>query len=430
MIKIKIGLLTLGCRVNQYETEALAEKLLALGIKRGDFSEQCDIYVINSCAVTEESVRKSRQMVRRAIKHANNAFVGVMGCASQLAYDIFGSIDGVSFVCGSRNKHRMYDAIEEYIKNGLLPSKKVEVSPPEGALMPTSALHFERTRAYIKIQDGCDGRCSYCVIPQLRGNIVKRDKDEILSEIKKVADGGFKEVVLTGIETASYGKELSPLIRSIDGISGIERIRMGSLEPSFMKPEFIDSIYDIPSLAPHFHISAQNGSSRILALMKRKYNTEMMEKNIEYIKKKIEGVAFSADIIVGFPHETEEDFRQTCEFVKRVGFLHLHIFAYSKRPRTVAAEMDGQIPEHIKSERLHILSEIAKEEKIKFLQGMVNRGKEISVLVETDNGEYLSGHSECFAECIIKKSSAGSLKGRIVRVIPRRVENEELICEL
>ncbi len=423
--------MTLGCRVNQYETDVLSGELCRMGFERSSFSEKCDVYVINTCAVTEESVRKSRQMVRRAIKNNKNAFVGVMGCASQLEAEAFSDIEGVTFICGTRNKHEMAKAISEYFLESKLPEKKVKVKSPEGALSPTLAVHSERSRAYVKIEDGCNGRCSYCVIPSLRGKIVTRDENEILAEVSNIAESGCHEVVLTGIETAAYGEGLPRLIRKIASVEGIERISMGSLEPSFMKPSFIDEISDIPILSRHFHISVQNGSDRILALMRRKYNSQMMLDNIAYIKKAMEGVTFSADVIVGFPCETEEDFEATCKFVRDVGFLHLHIFTYSKRPGTEAAEMDGQIPEAVKTERLHRLESIALEEKNKILTSMLEAKKPLSVLIETENGGLYTGHSESFAECGILCTDiipCKNIKGSIIKAIPEEIKGGILVC--
>lgn len=407
---MKAGFLTLGCRVNQYETEALAEELFRIGFERGDFGEKCDIYIINTCAVTEESVRKSRQMVRRAIKNNPDAFVGVMGCASQLDGNEFAAIPGVSYVCGTRNRSEMLRAAEMFFKSGKPDGCTISIVPPEGSLAKTSAVSFERARAYVKIEDGCNGRCSYCVIPSLRGGIVKRDENEILDEVRKIAENGCHEVVLTGIETAGYGDALSGLINQIDAIPGIERIRMGSLEPSFLKPSFIDEIAGVGSLCHHFHISVQNGSDRILALMRRKYNTAMMERNIAYIRKKMPDANFSADVIVGFPGETEEDFENTCRFVKRVGFLHLHIFTYSKRPGTEAAEMSGQIPEKVKNERLHRLEAIAADEKTRILSEMIAAGKPVTILAETASGGNTTGHTGNFVECrLIGEHPTGEL---------------------
>ncbi len=424
----KAAYLTLGCRVNQYESEALSEALEAIGYTPASFSEKCDIYVINTCAVTEESVRKSRQMVRRAIKKNPDALVCVCGCAAQLVPESFSSIDGVSFVCGTRNKEELIEAVR-----GWEGKTAVSVKPPEGALAPTRITKFDRTRAYVKIQDGCDGKCAYCVIPHVRGGIVLRDEEEIVEEVRALAAGGCREVVLTGIETASYGQGLAGLIKTIAGIDGIERIRMGSLEPSFLKASFIDAIAAIPKVCPHFHLSVQNGSDAVLRRMRRKYNAATLEKNAAYIRQVMPRVNFSADVIVGFPGETEEDFAATCEALKRIGFLHLHIFTYSKRPGTEAAVMPDQVDETVKTDRLHRLEAIADKMKAERLNAILREGKPLTVLAETVSGGFLTGHTESFVECGIvlpNHTCADGLKGTFLTVMPERIEKGLLICRM
>jgi len=423
----KAAFLTLGCRVNQYESEALSEALEALGYMPAPFSERCDLYVINTCAVTEESVRKSRQMVRRAIKRNPEAMVCVCGCAAQLEPDTFAGIEGVSFVCGTRNKEELIEAVRRQA------GKTVSVKPPEGALSPTRITSFDRTRAYVKIQDGCDGKCAYCVIPSVRGGIVLRPEEEIVSEVKALAHGGCHEVVLTGIETASYGKGLVGLIEKIAAIDGIERIRMGSLEPSFLKPTFVDAIAAIPKVCPHFHVSVQNGSDAVLRRMRRKYNATMLEQHLAYIRKVMPQVNFSADVIVGFPGETEEDFAASCEVLKRIGFLHLHIFTYSKRPGTEAATMPNQVEESVKTDRLHCLEAIADEMKAARLHELIAAGESLTVLAETVSGGYLMGHTESFVECGIELPHGvcgEGLKGSFLTVTPVREEQGILICQM
>ncbi|MBQ4064991.1 MAG: tRNA (N(6)-L-threonylcarbamoyladenosine(37)-C(2))-methylthiotransferase MtaB [Clostridia bacterium] len=423
----KAAFLTLGCRVNQYESEALSEALEALGYTPASFSDTCDLYVINTCAVTEESVRKSRQMVRRAVKKNPEALVCVCGCAAQLEPETFAAIEGVSFVCGTRNKEEIVEAV----KNGC--SGRLSVKPPEGALSPTRITKFDRTRAYVKIQDGCDGKCAYCVIPRVRGGIVLRDEEEIVSEVKALAEGGCREVVLTGIETASYGKGLVSLLTRIAAIDGIERIRMGSLEPSFLKPAFVDAIAAIPKVCPHFHLSVQNGSDDVLRRMRRKYNTAMLTENALYIRQIMPQVNFSADVIVGFPGETEEDFAATCETLRRIGFLHLHIFTYSKRPDTEAATLPNQVPETVKTDRLHRLESLAEEMKREYLDAILREGKPLTVLAETVSDGYLTGHTESFVECGVElptDTCADGLKGTFLTVTPVRVEKGLLICRI
>lgn len=429
---MKAGYLTLGCRVNQYETEAIAEGLASLGIETAKFEEKCDVYVINTCAVTEESVRKSGQMIRRAIKKNPSAFVAVTGCAAQLEGQELSEICGVRYVCGTRNKLSIVREVGKWLESGEYPENKLSVPEPTGEIEKTSITRFDRTRAYVKIEDGCDGKCAYCVITKVRGDVAVRDADDIEREVRTLAAGGCHEVVLTGIETAAYGKGLAELIKRIDAIDGIERIRLGSMEPSFMKPEFIDSVKDVPSLCHHFHLSVQNGSDPVLRRMRRKYNAEMLQRNIDYIRKIFPDVMFSADIIVGFPGETEEDFRRTCEFADRNGFLHLHVFTYSKRPGTEAAEMPDQIPEKLKTERLHKLEAIASCRKHEIFDALIESGEPLYVLAENTVNGYIAGHTGNFVECgiITDTPDCTRYRGKILKVRPVSTDGDLLVCEM
>ena len=422
------ALLTLGCRVNQYESRVLEESLLALGYELSSFSQVCDVYIVNSCAVTEESVRKSRQMVRRAVKKNPEAFIAVCGCASQLAGEAFASLPSVSYVCGTRNKESLLEAL--VARSEGRPYPKLNVCEPQGALSPTAIRGFDRTRAYVKIQDGCEGRCSYCIIPKVRGKVVLRDEAEILCEVKALSEGGCREVVLTGIETAAYGKNLPSLMAKIAAIDGIERIRLGSLEPSFLRRDFVDAVAALPKVCPHFHLSVQNGSDAVLAAMRRKYNTAMLREAVSYLRSVMPQVNFSADVIVGFPGETEEDFEQTCALVRSIGFLHLHIFPYSKRPDTEAAAMPHQVPEEVKADRLRRLTALAEESKERILSRLLAEGKPLTVLAETYANGLLSGHTESFVECLIPlgKETAEEKKGSFLTVTPYAVRDGKLLC--
>ncbi len=422
----KFAILTLGCRVNHYESQVLSEELTKLGYESAPFSEKCDVYIVNSCAVTEESVRKSKQMVRRAAKKNPDAFIAVCGCASQLHPSDFEKIKEISFIYGTRNKDAVIEALKAHI-NGANVSR-VSVSEPNCPLSPTSITRFDRTRAYVKIQDGCENKCAYCIIPKVRGNVVLRPEDEIISEVKSLADSGCHEVVLTGIETSAYGDKLPSLIAKIAEIDGIHRIRLGSLEPSFMKKQFVDAIAKIDKVCPHFHISVQNGSDNVLRAMRRRYNVKMLEDNVAYLRSVMPSCNLSADIIVGFPGESEEDFLSTCEFVKRNAFLHLHIFTYSPRPDTEAAMMANQLPEATKTERLHRLSAIADEEKRKILTAMIESETPIKVLCETYNNGCISGHTDGFVECLIQSDNAPE-KGSIISALPSHIEDGKLICK-
>lgn len=314
--------MTLGCKVNQYESQAIAEEFEKNGFIIGRFSEKCGIYIINTCTVTAESDRKTRQMIRRAARHNPKAYVLVAGCYSQLNPGKTAGIDGVDFICGNSNKMRLVDAALGLIasgeKNG---AADIKVDDIMSAPLERMCIHSsERTRAYVKIEDGCDNRCSYCIVPQARGHVRSKPAEDVVEEVKGLVAAGYYEIVLTGIETACWGRDLgdenlADLLEKVDAIEGIGRIRLGSLDPSLMKPEFVDRIAKLSHLAPNFHLSMQSGSSRVLAAMRRRYNAETAESNIAYIREKIPGVTFTADIIVGFPGETEEMFMETVDFV-------------------------------------------------------------------------------------------------------------------
>lgn len=403
----KVGIMTLGCKVNQYESTAIAEEFEKHGFTIGKFSEKCGIYIINTCTVTGESDRKTRQMIRRAARHNPNAYVLVTGCYSQLNPGKTAGIDGVDFICGNGNKMRLVDAALGLIasgeKNGAADIKVDDImSAPFEAMTIHSS---ERTRAYVKIEDGCDNHCTYCIVPQARGKVRSKAPAEILDEVRGLIAAGYREVVLTGIETASYGKDfhdgysLADLLEAVDGLPGIERIRLGSLDPSILRPEFVSRIAKLQHFAPNFHISVQSGCDRILREMKRKYSVEMIERYAADLREKIPGVTFNADIIVGFPTETEEEARETEEFVKRFGFTHLHLFPYSRRAGTPAAEMDGQLPDTVKAERLARLDEVQRACQLRMAESYIGEMRE--VLFELCEDGRAIGHTPEFLEVAV-----------------------------
>ena len=414
-----LGIYTLGCKVNQYESEAIAEKAAKMGFSIGDPSSFCDIYIINTCTVTAESDRKSRQFIRRALAQNPDAAVIVTGCFSQVAPEQVAAIDGVDFVLGSRDKMKAVDAAIT-----LAGKKKPEKATI--AVRPTSEYgfeemeieHFPRTRAYIKIEDGCESHCTYCIIPRARGKICSKPKDAVLSEIEKLADSGCPEVVLTGIETASYGIDLENYrlpepLRDVDIIAkGKMRVRLGSLDPSLIKPAFVEKIAPLTSLAPHFHLSMQSGCDRILALMKRKYNTAMASEGIKLLRDAIPGVQFTTDLITAFPGETEDDFKTTYEFCEKTEFLNAHIFTYSRRIGTPAATMQWQVPSNIGKERTNTLISLQSKITDSILEKEL--GKSYDVLFETDANGIATGHTPSFIE--VKVKSDGTLHSRTEKV--------------
>ena len=408
--RLSVGIVTLGCKVNQYESEAIAEKLEELGFSVCPDGEVCDAYVINTCTVTAESDRKARQTIRRMMKQNPAAYILVTGCYSQVSPLDISDIAGVDYICGTSNKMTVCDKLCELVRNGEKNTHS-EICVPDlnkEGFEPMSIKKFERTRAYVKIEDGCESRCAYCTIPNSRGPIRSKPFDEVINEVKELVDGGCREVVLTGIETGSYGRDLpekesfGSLLCAVDKIEGIKRVRLGSLDPTVIKPEFVEKIKDLKSLAPHFHLSLQSGSSKTLASMRRKYNAEQAMASIERLREAIPDVKFTTDIIVGFPGESEEDFEASCEFARRAGFLMIHVFPYSKRKGTVAATMKDQIPEQIKKERVHKLSAISREIRSKILDDKIAEGKAVSVLFETCINGYAKGHTADFIEVKVK----------------------------
>ena len=407
---IKVGILTLGCKVNQYESEAIAEALTDRGFSIAPHTDVCDAYIINTCTVTAESDRKARQMIRRMIGKNPSAFILVTGCYSQVSPEDVAKIEGVDYVCGSSNKMTVVDKLCE-LADRMAKNEKPEISVPDldqSGFEQMSIRRFDRTRAYVKIEDGCESKCAYCTIPASRGPIRSKPFDEVIDEVRALTENGVREVVLTGIETGSYGRDLpekesfASLLAAIDGIEGIGRVRTGSLDPTVIKPDFVRVIAPLKSLCPHFHLSLQSGSSKTLAAMKRKYNADQALACIERLRTAMPEVKLTTDVIVGFPGESEEDFRETCEFVRKAGFLMIHVFPYSKRKGTVAAYMKDQIPEGVKHERVRILTEISREIRAEILDRRIAEDGDTEVLFETCRDGFAFGHTSDFIEVKVK----------------------------
>ncbi len=408
MLQKTVGIYTLGCKVNQYESEAIAEELAREGFTVAPPSEVCDAYLINTCTVTAESDRKARQFIRRAIAKNPDAFVVVTGCFAQTSAEVIASIEGVDAVVGNTEK---LGAVRELCRLWQEGKKSrtpmISVSEIDSAPFEKMQIRsFERTRAYIKIEDGCESHCTYCIIPSARGKIRSKAPEDVLAEVTALTENGCREIVLTGIETASYGKDLehtdlASLLEKIDKIKGIGRIRLGSLDPSLIRPEFVHRIARLSSLAPHFHLSLQSGSSRILAKMKRKYNAEQAMRAIELLREAIPNVKFTTDVIVGFPEESDEDFLETKEFLRRARFLMVHIFPYSKRKGTPAAVMSQQVPDEVKRRRLHELEAVAASTRRELLEEAITTSPVTEVLFETYENGTAYGHTADFLEVAV-----------------------------
>lgn len=379
---------TLGCKVNQYETEAMEELF-----EKNDYSivsenDIADIYVINTCTVTNLSDRKSRQFIRKAKKLNTNSIVAVVGCYSQVSPDEVEKIEGVDVIIGTSDRSRIVELCEKAMSS----EEKINIVRNIKTYKEFEKINIDdiksKTRAYIKIQDGCNQFCSYCIIPYARGPIRSRVCDDIIEETIKLANAGFKEIVLTGIHVASYGKDLKniPLIdviKKIGSIDGIERIRLSSLEPTLIDEEFMNSIVEIGKVCDHFHLSLQSGSNSVLKRMNRKYTSEIYKEKVDLIRKYMPNAGITTDIIVGFPGETEEEFKETYDFVNEIKFSRIHVFKYSPRKGTPAAKYPNQIEGNIKNVRSDKLIKLGEELAGEFMNKFIN--KNLDVLFEETN---------------------------------------------
>ena len=405
---------TLGCRVNQYESDAMAHELSVRGWDIRPFSEPCSVYIINTCAVTAESERKSRQMIRRARNTSPGAFVAVCGCYSQIKPGEAAEL--ADLVCGTRNKMAAVEAAERFA-GGLDPSAVSVPDPSSLPYEPLFAPHTDRTRAFVKIEDGCDGKCTYCIIKEARGKVVSRSEDDILNELERLYDAGYPEAVLTGIETAAYGRDtgtdLLGLLEKASASKCPPRLRLGSIDPAWLTRERSARLSAIPGFLPHIHLSVQSGSSAVLAAMKRKYNADMLYENVAACRENIPGVRFSADIIAGFPGETEKDFGKTVEFLDFADLVHAHIFPFSERKGTSAATMAGRLDKKTKAERAARLS--AHQARIEERDAEEAKGTFARVLFEENSGGFAYGHTDDFRYVRVRTDE--KLHGRIVTVV-------------
>ncbi len=419
-----VGIYTLGCKVNQYESEAIGEELEALGFSLCSPTAACDVYIVNTCTVTAESDRKARQFIRRALSKNPAAYLLVTGCMAQTDAESIRAIEGVDFICGNRNKMAVVRAAVALCEQGRKNDIPVlDVPALEGAgFEDMSICRFSRTRAYIKIEDGCESRCTYCIIPAARGHIRSKPMEAVLDEVRALTKGGCREVVLTGIETASWGRDLedtglADLLEAVDAIPGVGRVRLGSLDPTLMKETFVERIAKLPSLAPHFHLSMQSGSDAVLARMKRKYNRTQALAAIERLRRAFPDVMLTTDIIVGFPGETEEDFERTMDFARRARFLMVHVFPYSKRKGTPAALLPDQLPTEVKKQRVAALSSLAQNVRREILTELIDKGTVLPVLFETYDHGIAVGHTPNFIEVRVPASASLHAQTHNVRLI-------------
>ena len=432
-----VAFCTLGCKVNQYETNAMIEQFIKKKYTIKEFNEEADIYIINTCTVTNMADRKSRQMLRRAKELNPNSIIVACGCYAQVAKEELAKIPEIDLIYGTNEKNKIADLIEEKMTEEVLKTKKdgkEKETKVTDVMYQKEFLDFgvtdytEKTRAVIKVQDGCDRFCSYCIIPYARGHVRSRKIQNVVEEIKNIAQKGIKEVVITGIHLASYGKDFKPhaqlidLLEEINKIDGIERIRLGSLEPTLITVEFLDRLSKLEKICDHFHLSLQSGCDETLKRMNRRYTTKEFEEGVELIRKYYKNIALTTDIIVGFPGETDEEFNKTYEFLKKINFYQMHIFKYSPRKGTKAAVMPNQIDGNIKEQRSTKLIELSHNNEIKYNEKEV--GKELEVLWEEKEGDYIKGHTKNYK---VVKIPYKNIENTISKAKIEKVEKLELI---
>lgn len=417
-----VAFYTLGCKVNQYETEAMCEIFQKNNYTQVDFDEISDVYVINTCTVTGMSDRKSRQIIRRARKKNPNAVIVVTGCYAQTAPDAVSSIPGVNLVLGTKDRDKIVEYVEnissENLSDAVCCVSDISKHHDFENLNVTS--YSDRTRAFIKVQEGCNQFCSYCIIPYARGPIRSKNINEVLEEAKNLISSGYKELVLVGIHIASYGLDkknydLADLICEVDKLEGLSRLRLSSIEPMTLNAEFIKRIKDCKTLCPHFHLSLQSGCDETLKRMNRKYTTAQYKEIVDTIREHFHNAAITTDIMTGFPGETDEEFKKTAEFTKLINFADAHIFQYSQRKGTPADTMKNQVSPKIKEKRSKIIEALTSDSRKVFLQSQLN--KTADVLFEQichDNTAFFEGKTSNYIT--VRVNTTQDLSNKILPV--------------
>ena len=420
----KAALHNLGCKVNSYETEAMTQLLKKAGYEIVSFQDQADVYIINTCSVTNMADRKSRQMLHKAKKQNPNAVVVATGCYVQTAIEKVAQDLSIDLVVGNNRKKDIVEILNEYYAEKeageqVKEEYVIDINHTDEYEDLEISTVTEHTRAHLKIQDGCNNFCSYCIIPYARGRIRSRTMESIKAELERLSASGFKEIVLTGINLSCYddnGKKLIDVIEMADNVNGIERIRLGSLDPEVVTEDFVERLGKVKKICPHFHFSLQSGCDKTLKAMNRHYTSDEYYEKCQLIRKYIDNPAFTTDVIVGFPGETEEDYISSREFVKKVKFAELHVFKYSKRDGTVAAKMPNQIDEKIKTLRSEDLIKTGEELTKEFRQAKI--GQDTTVLFEEkillDNKEYWVGHTVDYIKIAVPEKE--NLEGQIRKV--------------
>lgn len=425
----------LGCKVNSYETEAMQQLLEDAGYEIVPFREGADVYIINTCSVTNVADRKSRQMLHRAKKMNPSAAVVAVGCYVQAAGAELKKDEAVDLIVGNNQKKDLVQILDDYFADHENSGEILDI----GHSQEYEELHIRRiadhTRAFIKVQDGCNQFCSYCIIPYTRGRVRSRRPEDIEHEVRGIAEAGYKEIVLTGIHLSSYGvdfkdeqkENLLTLIKRLDQIPGIERLRLGSLEPRIVTREFAKELARLRTICPHFHLSLQSGCDATLKRMNRRYNAAEYQACCEILREEFDNPAITTDVIVGFPGETEEEFAETERFLKAIHFYEMHIFKYSRRAGTRAADMPDQVPEGIKSVRSDILLALEKQQSLEYRGRFLGTEEEILLEepIEIDGIKYMMGHTRQYVKGAVPYEEG--LKNKAVKGIFTKALNEEVL---
>lgn len=417
---------TLGCKVNTYESNAMLKIFNDAGYQEVDFKQIADVYVINTCTVTNTGDSKSRQMIRKAIRKNPQATICVVGCYSQIAPEEIEQIEGVGVVLGTQYRQNIVEYVNEYLKTGKMVVKVDNIMNLK-KFEDLNIDRFKNTRAFLKIQDGCNNFCTYCIIPYARGRVRSRSKDSVLNQASRLVANGYIEIVLTGIHTAGYGEDLEDysfydLLVDLVKIEGLKRLRISSIETSQISDEIIDLIGSNEIIVDHLHVPLQAGCDETLKRMNRKYTTNQYLEKINKIRSYLPNIAFTTDVIVGFPGETDEEFDKTYDFIKKVNYSELHVFPYSPRINTPAAKMPNQVNDHIKHDRANRLLALSKELNRDFALKQI--GKSLKVLFEKRDGDYLIGHASDYLK--VKVKTDRDMIGEIVDI---RIDKYDGILE-
>lgn len=432
----KVAFVSLGCKVNQYETNAMSQEFIEAGYEVVEFGDIADIYVVNTCTVTNVADRKSRQMLRRVKEVNQNAVLVACGCYAQVGKQELKKIEEIDLIIGNNEKKNIVEIVESYQKN-------MQADSNEEGLIISDVMHqkdyvefgtttyTEKTRAVVKIQDGCDRFCSYCIIPYARGRVRSRKIENIIAEVEQIVENGLKEVVITGIHIASYGKDfnfeigLIDLLEELNKIEGLQRIRLGSIEPTIITEEFVERLAKLDKICDHFHLSLQSGCDETLKRMNRRYTVQEFEEVVRLLRNKFQNASLTTDIIVGFPGETEEEFEKTYEFLEKIAFYKMHVFKYSQRKGTKAAVMPNQVDGSVKEKRSKRLIELSNSnEKIYNSQHV---GNVVEVLFEEEDNGFYKGHTTNYIEVWTRGIN---LENNIGNVLITDSENVHLAGEL